>query len=217
MGAEEKLFERYGAKFPAGTVIFRENEPGQDMYIIQSGSVRITKRVRNIEKTLVTLGRGEFFGEMSILNDKPRSASAVAVEECDLLVIDRKTFEAMVKGNPEIALRIIKKLAARLQEADHQIETLMIKDNTGRVVNHLARLLTTAGPSSNVMVDLGITDEDVSNMVGIPKEQVVAILSKLQSAKMVDMSSGRLIITHAEQLHKFSKYLEMKESFVDLT
>ncbi|MBI5189722.1 MAG: Crp/Fnr family transcriptional regulator [Nitrospirae bacterium] len=216
MGAEQKLFERYGRTIPAGTLIFRENEPGQDMYIIQGGSVKITKRVRDIEKTLVVLDKGEFFGEMSILNDKPRSASAYAVEDCDLLVIDRRTFEAMIKGNPEIALRIIKKLAARLQEADHQIENLMIKDNTGRVVNHIARLVNTAGGARGTMVELGVTEEDIANMVGIPRDQVEAILAKLAKAKMVDLSTGRLVVADAEQLGRFTRYLDMKDSFGEL-
>lgn len=216
MGAEDKLFERYGKTVPAGTVIFREDEPGTDMYILQRGSVRVTKRVRNIEKTLVVLGKGEFFGEMSILNDKPRSASIVAEEECDLLVIDRKTFEAMIKGNPEIALRIIKKLSGRLQEADHQIENLLIKDNTGRVVNHLARM---AGgkPKTDTGIDLGIGPDDVASMIGISKDQVQSILAKLSKAHMVDVSGGTLVVADPDQLSRFIKYLEMKDNFGDLT
>jgi len=216
MGAEQKLFEKFGKTVPAGTVIFKENEPGQDMYIIQAGNVKITKQVRDIEKTLVVLGRGEFFGEMSILNDKPRSASAVAADECELLVIDRKTFEAMIKGNPEIALRIIKKLAARLQEADHQIENLLIKDNTGRVVNHIARLMS-GGKQGPNGIDLGATEEEIANMIGIPREQVAAILGKMVKARIADMSSGRVVVTDSAQFARFSKYLEMKDSFGDLT
>jgi len=216
MGAEDKLFEKYGKQVPANEVIFRENEPGQDMYIIQSGSVKITKRVRNIEKTLVVLGKGEFFGEMSILNDKPRSASAVSVEDCELLVIDRRTFEAMVKGNPEIALRIIKKLAARLQEADHQIENLMIKDNTGRVVNHIARLVTASGKQGTTMIDLGLTEEDIANMVGISRETASAILAKMSKAHIMDFSTGRAVVTDSDQLFRFAKYLDMKDSFGEL-
>ncbi len=216
MGAVEKLFEKFGRRVPAGTVVFQEGDPGQDMYIIQAGRVKITKRVRDMEKTLVVLGHGEFFGEMSILNDKPRSASAIAVDDCDLLVIDRRTFEAMVKGNPEIALRIIKKLAARLQEADHQIENLLIKDNTGRVVNHLARL-TPAGRQTTGGVELGVSVEDVANMVGIPSEQVTAILAKMSGARIVDVSNGRVVVCDGERLMRFSKYLEMKDSFGELT
>src|SRR6185503_19357490 len=101
-------------------------------------------------KTLVVLGPGEFFGEMSILNNQVRSATATVEEDAKLLVIDPKTFEAMVRGNAEIAVRMIKKLAARLQEADEQIEILLLRDHNSRVVHFIAHLATKQGkPSSD--------------------------------------------------------------------
>ncbi len=139
------LFEKFGKIIPKGTVLFREGDIGQEMYIIQSGRVKISKTVRNIEKTLSVIGKGEFFGEMAILNDKPRSATAEVVDDSEILVIDRNTFETMIKGNTEIALRIIKKLSQRLQEADNQIENLLIKDNTSRLVNLLAKIAKDKG------------------------------------------------------------------------
>ena len=70
------LFSRFGKKIPANTALFQEGDRGEEMYIIQSGKVKISKRIRGVEKTLATLEKGEFFGEMAILNDKPRSATA---------------------------------------------------------------------------------------------------------------------------------------------
>src|SRR5439155_481025 len=78
--AEDALFQRFGKEFRRGDVLFREGEPGKEMYVIQAGKVNITKTVRETEKILATLGAGEFFGEMSILNHKPRSAGAVVPE-----------------------------------------------------------------------------------------------------------------------------------------
>src|SRR3990172_1049924 len=133
MANEDALFQRLGRVFPTGTVLFRDGETGKEMYVIQAGKVKISKKIRDTEKTLAVLGEGEFLGEMSILNNKPRSATAEVVEEAKLLVIDPKMFEQMLKGNPEIAVRIIKKLAQRLQEADDQIENLMIKDTSSKI------------------------------------------------------------------------------------
>src|SRR5574337_1045094 len=96
---QAQLFSRFGKKIPIGTVLFHEGDKGEEMFIIQSGRVKISKRIRGVEKTLATLEKGEFFGEMAILNDKPRSASAETIEECDRLVIDRKTFDARIRGN----------------------------------------------------------------------------------------------------------------------
>src|SRR5256885_14494580 len=137
MAGEDALFQRFGKEFKRGDVLFREGEPGKEMYVVQAGKVNITKTVRETEKILAILGAGEFFGEMSILNNKPRSAGAVVAEDAKLLVIDPKTFEAMIRGNVEIAVRLIKKLSDRLQEADEQIENLLLRDPNSRVVHYL--------------------------------------------------------------------------------
>ncbi|HXN56364.1 MAG TPA: cyclic nucleotide-binding domain-containing protein, partial [Myxococcales bacterium] len=127
MAGEDQLFQRFGREFSKGTVLFKEGDPGKEMYVVQSGRVNIVKTVRDTEKVLATLGAGEFFGEMSILNNKPRSAGATMAEDGKLLVIDPRTFEAMIRGNVEIAVRLIKKLSDRLQEADAQIENLLLR------------------------------------------------------------------------------------------
>jgi len=216
MGTVEKLFERYGRTVPAGTVIFREYDPGGEMYIIQSGKVKVTRKIGLIDKTLSVLRKGDFFGEMSILNEKPRSATVVAEESCELLAIDRKTFEAMVKGNPEIALRIIKKLAARLQEADNQIEALLIKDNTGKVASYLLRLASSARTDEDgVALDVDI--RDIAGAIGITEDLASSVISKLAKAHMLTTVSGRITVTDIEQLGRFVKYLDMKASFGDLT
>src|SRR5205807_10159627 len=137
MAGEDQLFQRFGREFPRGTVLFKEGEPGKEMYVVQTGKVNITKKVRDTEKILATLGAGEFLGEMAILNNKPRSAGAVMAEDGKLLVIDPKTFEAMIRGNVEIAVRLIKKLSDRLQEADEQIENLLLRDPNSRVAHYV--------------------------------------------------------------------------------
>src|SRR5437773_1238057 len=74
MGAEDTLFQRFGKEFPKGTVLFSEGQPGKEMFVLQSGKVAISKKVRDVEKVLATLGPGEFFGEMAIISNKPRNA-----------------------------------------------------------------------------------------------------------------------------------------------
>ena len=137
MAGEDALFQRFGKEFKRGDVLFREGDAGKERYVIQAGKVNITKKVRDTEKILATQGAGEFLGEMAILNNKPRSAGAVMAEDGKLLVIDPKTFEAMIRGNVEIAVRLIKKLSARLQAADDQIENLLLRDPASRVVHFL--------------------------------------------------------------------------------
>ncbi len=211
------LFEKFGKIIPKGTVLFREGDIGQEMYIIQSGRVKISKTVRNIEKTLSVIGKGEFFGEMAILNDKPRSATAEVVDDSEILVIDRNTFETMIKGNTEIALRIIKKLSQRLQEADNQIENLLIKDNTSRLVNLLAKIAKDKGIDTvmgGIVIDT--TAEDMASMLGMAREQVDKVIEKIAKSRIIDIKQGRIIVTNREQLNQFMKYLEMKDMFGDM-
>src|SRR5215468_9305945 len=105
----------------AEDTLFHEGETGKEMFVLQAGRVVITKTVRDTVKILPTLGPGEFFGEMALISNRPRNATATVEEPARLLVIDPKTFEGMIRGNAEIAVRMIKKLAERLDEADAQI------------------------------------------------------------------------------------------------
>jgi CRP/FNR family transcriptional regulator, cyclic AMP receptor protein len=213
MAVEQRLFARFGKEVPKGTVLFRENEPGQEMYIIQSGEVRISKKVREIEKTLTILEKGDFFGEMSILNNKPRSATAEVVEDAKLLVIDPQTFETMVRNNAEIALRIIKNLSARLQEADNQIENLLLRDNTSRLVNTLAKIASERGERTAQGIRIHFRPEELAGIAGIPFNQVEEITKKLVNSRILRIEQGQLVIASQDLLDRFLRYLEMKEQF----
>src|SRR5262245_61064195 len=120
-----ELFDKYKLSFAKGDLIFSEGDLGSEMFIIQSGKVRIFKNIDGFDQTLTVLEKGDFFGEMSILEGMPRSASAEAEEDCDLIKINSANFVAMIKSNIEIAIRIMRKLSLRLREANVQIEKLM--------------------------------------------------------------------------------------------
>lgn len=214
--AEDKLYERFGKEFPTDHVLFTEGEPGTEMFVIQSGKIRISKKVRDVEKTLVTIGPGEFFGEMSILNNKPRSATATVEDHAKLLVIDPKTFEAMVRGNVEIAVRLIKNLAARLQEADDQIENLLLKDHNSRVVHFLAAVATKQGKQVEDGIAVQIAVKELAGKVGIELEAGNEVLNKLIRAKLVRITENGIVIHSVEKLREFLEFLEMKEKFGDI-
>jgi CRP/FNR family transcriptional regulator, cyclic AMP receptor protein len=209
---QAQLFSRFGKKIPANTVLFQEGDVGDNMFIIQSGRVKISKRIRGVEKTLATLDKGEFLGEMAILNDKPRSASAETLEECEMLVIDRKTFDALIRGNAEIAVRFIKRLADRLRETNDQMEALMIKDNTSRLVSILAKHVRerkTAG-------EFAMTIEDLAGLAGIEAAQVRSILEKLASVRIGEVVGEKVHIRDQEQIDRLLRYLEMREIFGEM-
>src|SRR5215510_11925274 len=124
--AEKNPFARFLSHFPAGKVLFREGDAGEDMYIIQSGRVAIKKRTgANKDVTLAVLEKGDFFGEMAVLERMPRSATAEVTEDGDLIVITGDVFGDMIKANPEIAIRMLRKYSIRLRETNKQIEHIL--------------------------------------------------------------------------------------------
>jgi CRP-like cAMP-binding protein len=124
MSAEKDAFARFLKHFPRGTVLFNEGDEGEDMYIIRSGRVAIKKRVAHGEITVAVLEKGDFFGEMALLERIPRTAGAEIVEDGDLVVIGSDVFGDMVKANPEIAVRMLRKYSLRLRETTKQLEEL---------------------------------------------------------------------------------------------
>lgn len=214
--AEDRLYDRFGSEYPKGHLLFREGDEGKVMFVIQSGTVRIHKNVREIEKTLIVLGAGEFFGEMSILNNEPRSASATIEEPAKLLVIDPKTFEAMVRGNAEIAVRLIKKLAQRLKDADEQIENLLLKDHNSRVVHFLAHIASKFGKEDPAGLAVDMSVKDLAGKLGLEIEPVNEVLNKLIRSKLLKITESGLVIQDVGKLREFLEFLEMKEKFGDI-
>ncbi len=113
------------ATYPPGERIFAQGELGTEMFIIQDGVVEIVKEISGEAHLLSTLEKGDFFGEMAVLDDVPRSADAVAKTEVRVLVINGARFDEMLRRNPEIAVRIIRKYSKRLREANSMLERLV--------------------------------------------------------------------------------------------
>ncbi len=122
-GAVRKTSAGYLVEHKDGEFIFREGELGTEMYIIHEGKVEILSGSGSKEQLLSVLEKGDFFGEMSILEDLPRAASARAVTEVKLLQINGSTFDQMLRSNPEVAVRMMRKLARRLRETDELLRS----------------------------------------------------------------------------------------------
>jgi CRP/FNR family transcriptional regulator, cyclic AMP receptor protein len=216
MGAEETLFQRFGKEYPKGTVLFREGEPGKEMFVLQSGKVAISKKVRDIEKLLATLGPGEFFGEMAIIANKPRNASATVSEDAKLLVIDPKTFEGMIRGNSEIAVRMIKKLADRLSEADAQIESLLLSDPASRVIQRILQTSQSRGRPMEEGIEIDFVVRDMPRELSVGEPAIRFTLDKLERSGLIERSGDRITVYDTGRLHEYLKYLEMKWKFGEL-
>jgi CRP/FNR family cyclic AMP-dependent transcriptional regulator len=128
-GGGKSPYEKYLVSHLMGEIIFSEGDIGTEMYIVQSGTVELLKAIGGETRVLATLEKGDFFGEMSVLEDIPRTASAQAKTDVELVRINGATFDAMLKSNTEIAIRMMRKLSRRLREV-----TAMLEEALGRRV-----------------------------------------------------------------------------------
>jgi CRP-like cAMP-binding protein len=133
MSAEKDTFARFLKHFTKGTVLFNEGDEGEDMYFIRSGKVAIKKRVPHGEVVVAALEKGDFFGEMAVLERIPRTAGAEMVEDGDLIVIGSDILADMLKEHPEIAVRMLRKYSLRLRETTKQIEELAARAQASAV------------------------------------------------------------------------------------
>jgi CRP-like cAMP-binding protein len=148
---------------------------------------------------------------MAIVNNKPRSASATVIDEARVLALDARTFEAMVRGNAEIALRLIKKLAARLDHANMQVERLLLQDLNHRMVHHLRHLAAAAGQPDGAGVLVETNLEELALHLDAEQHDVQTVLERLEQAKLVNLAENGLEIAAVGKLDQFLSFLDMKE------
>jgi len=217
--------ERFARDYRAGTVLFEEGQPGDYMYVVQTGEVEIRRQVGDTERVLAVLPAGEFFGEMAILNGRPRSATAVVKLDARLLVIEGKTFEAMLRARPEIALRIIKALATRLESANQHVELLLLPTPNHRVVQCLRHLaeeqmaLAGAHFAQGTAILVPRQVEDIAARVGLPVHEVMDVIDRLRAARLVLLAEDAgiaghgFIVPEVGRLLEFLEFLTLKDRF----
>ena len=127
MGLAGSAFKDVGKEFPKGTILFKEGDEGKEMFLINSGEVKLSRKTSQGDVVLAKLGLGEFFGEMSVITNEPRTVTAESITDCRLNVITKDVLETLVAGKPLVALSILKKLMFRLESAYDLIEDLYVK------------------------------------------------------------------------------------------
>ena len=126
MSEKGNPFAKFLSHHRKGDYIFREGDEGDEMYIIQTGRVSIQKVIAGKKTPISVLEKGDFFGEMSVLERLPRTADAEALEDADLITINSQTFGEMIRSNPEIAVRMLRKYSMRMREFSDQLELLLV-------------------------------------------------------------------------------------------
>jgi CRP/FNR family cyclic AMP-dependent transcriptional regulator len=211
MTSELSAAEIYGRDFPAGAVVFEEGDPGSRMYVIQSGEVRIVKRVGARDITLARLGGGEAFGEMALLEGQPRSATAVVEAPARILVIDEAAFADLVRRNGEIALRLLRRLSARLREANRQIRNFLSADAMGRAVEVLRALSGPPDEGGFRPVPAEIGAEALAARAGAAPGDDLWL--RLRRCRLVREVGGRAQLAPAEVIDSFLRYVDLRTRY----
>lgn len=207
--------DRYVKPCPRGTVLFEEGQPGDRMYVIQSGRVQIVKRIGEQRFPLASLGPGDSFGEMSLLDGLPRSADAVVSEDSKLLVVERETFDQLVRENGEVAVRLMRKLSERLREANRTIEGFLAQ-NGAVVAVQLLRSLAGPGPDERPL-PREATPQALATRAGLPLSEARAVWDRLKAAGLLTESAGLMRLGADSLVEEYLTYLELKQKYDPLT
>jgi len=182
---------------PKDTVVFFENEEGDSFFCIVAGRIKVTILGDDGREVILSvLGRGDFFGEMALLDNEPRSATAIAVEDTELLSLHRNDFQSVLSDNRSIMSALIKILAARLRRANHQISTLALLDVYGRV----ARVIVdTARDEGKRLKDGRIafrraTHQEIANRIGTTRETVTRMLKDLERQGLIHIEGKEVVV-----------------------
>ncbi|OQX28605.1 MAG: Crp/Fnr family transcriptional regulator [Spirochaeta sp. LUC14_002_19_P3] len=209
MSLDLSRFERFAKNFSTGQTIFCEYEPGNSFYLINSGRVKIVKIIGAIEKTIDILQPGEFFGEMALLENAPRSASIIAIEDCTILEFNRDNFEALMTGNPQLALNLLHLFAKRINDQIRRFSTLTLKDDYAKVADIFV-MLNEQSPFKESNNNKGerefnCTVEDIAHWAGISVKRSREIISNFQYKNRLTLMQTSMIVTNIHDLERMVK------------
>ena len=188
------LFDKFGIVYDSGKVIFEEDQEGDHMFIIQEGSVRISKTIDGKEHILAVLGKGDFFGEMGLFDDSARSAWIRTKSECELAEISYTRYRQIVENDTKILFELASQMAARLRKTSQKVGNLAFMDVTGRV----ARTLIDLSQEPDAMthpdgMQSKITRQEIGRIVGCSREMVGRVLKNLEEQNLI-YAKGKTIV-----------------------
>ena len=156
--------------YPRGSVILFEDDQGDSLFLLADGQVKVVLIGEDGREVILSVLReGSFFGEMALLDDQPRSAHVIAMEDSSLLVLRREDFQARLRQSPEVAIALLRELAGRLRRADEKIGGLVLLDVNGRVADLLLRM---ADEEGGIHITRKITHHVIAQMIGSSRETV---------------------------------------------
>jgi CRP/FNR family cyclic AMP-dependent transcriptional regulator len=186
--------------YPKGSVILFEDDPGDALFIVRSGRVKVVLVAEDGREVILgLLGVGEHFGELALIDDQPRSAHVIAMEDSSLLVLRRDDFRRRVEANPSVAWSLLTELSRRLRRADGKIGSLVLLDVPGRIAR---MLLDAADEGGAATIEKPLTHQTIAHLIGASRETVSRAMRDFQDSGWVTTERRRIRIVDRAALER---------------
>jgi CRP-like cAMP-binding protein len=198
-------FARFARTFRPGEMIFAEFEPGETFYLIQEGRVELVKVIGHVEKTLDILQPLEMFGEMAILENSPRSATAIALDTVQVLEFNRKNFEILISGNPQIALRLLRTFAKRLYDSKRKFMILTLEEPLARIADVFLMLDETQTDIDRTTDrrEFQTTVDDVAHWAAMGVIEAREIINRFVTQRRMELYNDRIVVKNIRDFSRF--------------
>ncbi|MGE0352616.1 MAG: Crp/Fnr family transcriptional regulator [Gemmatimonadales bacterium] len=185
--------------YPKGSVILFENDRGDSLYLVASGQVKVVLIGEDGREVILSvLGEGSFFGEMALIDDAPRSAHVIAMEDSVLLTLRREDFQSRLRTSPDIAIALLRELSRRLRRADEKIGSLVLLDVNGRVADLLLR--TAAEDGTGDRITRKLTHHTIAQMIGSSRETVSRTMRDFVERGLISVTRREVTIVDRDGL-----------------
>ena len=186
--------------YPKGSVILFQGDPGDSLYVLRQGRAKVVLIGEDgREVSLGVLEPGAHFGELALIDDQPRSAHVIAMEDSQLLILRREDFRRRVEANPSVAWALLTELSRRLRRADQKIGGLVLLDVPGRISR---LLLDLSSESSNGTIDKPLTHQTIAQMIGASRETVSRAMKEFQQEGLIRVERRRIAVANRDALEK---------------
>src|SRR3954465_2121468 len=186
--------------YPKGSVILFQDDPGDSLFVLRAGRVKVVLIGEDGREVILgVLEPGAHFGELALIDDQPRSAHVIAMEDAQLLILRREDFRRRVDANPTVAWALLQELSKRLRRADEKIGGLVLLDVPGRIAR---LLLDLAEESGGTTIDKVLTHQTIAQMIGASRETVSRSMKDFQEAGLIRVERRRIAIADRDALEK---------------
>ena len=193
-------------KYNEGEIIFFEDEPGEGLFLVKSGKVKLTKMVESGDEQILTIIQpGNVFAEVVLFGNANYPATAVALEDSKLYLIRSNDMEKLIKEKPSIAVKLLDLMSKRLRRAQKLVRDMGLKDTTCRTASLLIYLAQEYGVNrqNKVRIDLKLTQQELANMIGTTRETISRVLNKFKEQDIIKTSRQKMIINDLDRLKEF--------------